>query len=89
LIAASQGHLQAVNDMKHAMIKGIATKDQYAQAIRLYRAYLEEVKSDQRDKAAAHSDEYNYLIDDTERSQESIYQWFDACTAKRTSLQMA
>jgi hypothetical protein len=89
LIAANQGDLSAVNDMKCAMVKGIATKDQYAKAIRLYRGCLEEVKSDQTVKAAAHGDEYNYLIEDTERSQESIYQWFDACTAKRTSLQMA
>ena len=32
---------------------GHATKDDYAEALQSYQAYLDEVKSDQRDQAAA------------------------------------
>ena len=39
---------------------GDASKDDYANALRSYQAYLVEVKSDQRDEAAAFSDEYKY-----------------------------
>jgi hypothetical protein len=65
LIGASSGDIRAVNNLKNIMIKGHATKDQYAQAIRKYQLYLDEVKSDHRDQAAAHSDEFKYLIEDT------------------------
>jgi 3-isopropylmalate dehydratase small subunit len=53
LIAASFGDIRAVNYIRNALIGGHATKDQYAQALKQYQAYLDEVKSDQRDKAAA------------------------------------
>jgi len=36
------------------------TKDDYAKALRAHQSYLDEVRSDQRDEAAAHSDEYKY-----------------------------
>ena len=39
---------------------GHATKDDYAKALRAYQAYLAEIKSDQRDKAAAASADYRY-----------------------------
>ncbi|KAL3771985.1 hypothetical protein ACHAWO_009176 [Cyclotella atomus] len=56
LIAAEFGVVEAVDFIQIFLISGHATKDQYAQALRLYQAYLDEVKSDQRGKAAAHSD---------------------------------
>ena len=40
--------------------KGHARKDDYAKALRSYQAYLDEINSDQRDKAAAVRDEYKY-----------------------------
>jgi hypothetical protein len=64
-IAASFGDIRAVNDIKKAMIMGYATKDHYTQALRQYQAYLDEVKSNQRDKAAAYAYNYKYLIEDT------------------------
>ena len=39
---------------------GRATKDDYTKALRLYQAYLDEVKSDQRDKAAAFDNDKYY-----------------------------
>jgi hypothetical protein len=56
LIAASCGHLRAVNAIKEVMTVGYATKDHYAQALRSYKQYLDEVRSKQRDKAAAYKD---------------------------------
>jgi TPR repeat protein len=51
LIGANSGDIRAFNDVKLAMIQGDASKDQYAQALRGYKVYLDEVKSDQRDSA--------------------------------------
>ncbi len=40
---------------------GNATKEEYTKALQLYQAYLSEIKSPQRDKAAAAHDEcYRY-----------------------------
>ena len=39
---------------------GDTTKDDYANALRLYQAYLVEIKTDQRDEAVAFSDENRY-----------------------------
>jgi tetratricopeptide (TPR) repeat protein len=63
LIAASCGDIRAVDLIKKAMAMGSATIDHYAQALRGYEQYLEEVKSSQRDRAAAYSDEYKYLYE--------------------------
>ena len=37
-----------------------ATKDDYTQALRAYQAYVVEIKSPQRDEAAAFNDAYKY-----------------------------
>jgi TPR repeat protein len=65
LIAASFGDIRAVNNIKETMIRGHATKNHYAQALGQYQAHLDEIESDQRDKAAAYADKYKYLIEDT------------------------
>jgi TPR repeat protein len=61
LIAARCGKLDAVNAMKEAMTLGTATRDDYAQALQGYQHYVNDVRSEQRDRAAAYSDEYKYL----------------------------
>jgi hypothetical protein len=63
LIAASQGSVNAVDTIKKVMTDGFATRDHYNQALRGYQLYMDEVRSDQRDRAAAYSDKYKYLID--------------------------
>jgi TPR repeat protein len=63
LIAASGGDIRAVGYIKKAMVKGDATRDDYAQALRGCELYLEEVKSSQRDRAAAYSDKYKNLFE--------------------------
>ena len=39
---------------------GHATKEDYAKVLQTYQAYLGEMKSPQRDQAAALSDDYKY-----------------------------
>ena len=42
-------------------MNGKATKDVYTKALRSYQEYLNEVKSSQRDKAAAAREDYKYI----------------------------
>jgi hypothetical protein len=63
LIAARGGDIKAVNTIKEAVVKGYATKDHYRQALQGFLLWMDEVKSDQRDRAAANSDEWKYLPD--------------------------
>ena len=41
--------------------QGKATKDEYTEALRAYLKYLVEVKSSQRDQAAAFDEDYKYI----------------------------
>ena len=42
---------------------GHATKDDYAKALREYQTYESEIKSLQRDEAAAFNDDWKYIFD--------------------------
>lgn len=53
MIAVKDGCANSLEDIKLLYSKGHATKDDYTKALRYYQAYLNEVKSDQRDEAAA------------------------------------
>jgi hypothetical protein len=65
LIAANDGSVDAVNCTKALMTDGDATRDDYAQALRGYLKYLDEIRSSHRDRAAAYSDKYKYLMEKT------------------------
>jgi hypothetical protein len=54
LIAASCGDDKAVDSIKFAMTMGNATKDHYEQALRGYQQWVNEVRSADRDRAAAY-----------------------------------
>ena len=60
LIAVRSGHTESLNQIQKYYSAGIATKDIYTKALRLYQVYLGEIKSVQRDKAAAADDMYRY-----------------------------
>jgi len=61
MISASDGLSGSLEAIKQLFIDGHATKEDYTKALQLYQAYLDEIKSDQRDDAAAHdSDQYKY-----------------------------
>ena len=53
IIAVKDGGSDSLESIKGMYKNGHATKDDYAKALSLYQAYLNEVKSDQRDEAAA------------------------------------
>lgn len=59
-VAAKDGDTQSVKNIKNMYMDGDVTKDDYAKALLSYQGYLDEIRSDQRDEAAAFVDEYQY-----------------------------
>ena len=53
MIAVKDGCADSLNSINLLYSKGNITKDNYAKALREYQAYLDEIKSNQRDEAAA------------------------------------
>ena len=53
MIAAKSGEPDSLKEIRKLYTNGQATKDDYAQALRAYQAYLVDIKSTQRDAAAA------------------------------------
>jgi len=60
MIAVRGGYSNSLKKIKELYSNGHATKDDYTKALRLYQAYLNEIKSDQRDKAAAAREDNRY-----------------------------
>ena len=60
MIAVGSGYHGSLEQIKQFFLNGDATRDDYANALQAYQAYLEEIKSDDRDKAAAFSDRFKY-----------------------------
>ena len=60
MIAVRCGDTDSVKEIQQLYVNGHATKDHYANALQSHQAYLNEIKSDQRDKAAAFRDNYRY-----------------------------
>ncbi len=60
LIAAQGGEAVSVKNIQRLYLNEHATKEDYTKALQLYQEYLGEIKSDQRDKAAAYDDQFRY-----------------------------
>ena len=60
MIAAKDGHSNSLQGIKLLYTEGHATKDDYTAALHAYQEYLNEIKSNQRDEAAAEDDEFEY-----------------------------
>jgi TPR repeat protein len=60
MIAVEGGKDKALKEIQKLYTNGHATKDDYATALRAYQVYLVEIKSTQRDKAAAARANYRY-----------------------------
>ena len=60
MIAVEGGDHDSLKMIQQMYKDGDATKDDYAKALQAYQAYLDEIKSDDRDEAAAYSDRYKY-----------------------------
>jgi len=61
MIALEGGYNDSLKDLQKLYSNGLATKDEYTEALRAYQKYLNEVKSSQRDEAAAYSELYKYI----------------------------
>ena len=61
IIAARSGRVKSLEAVKDLYSKGHATKEDYSKALESYQTYMGEIKSDQRDKAAASDDSYKYI----------------------------
>ena len=61
IIGVRSGSSECLNNIKELYLNGHTTKDDYTRALRLYQTYLGEIKSKQRDDAAAYNSErYRY-----------------------------
>jgi len=60
MIAVRDGYTISLEQIKLMYSNGDATKGDYTKALQLYQTYLGEIKSPQRDKAAAYSEKYRY-----------------------------
>jgi len=60
MIAISFGDADSLERIKELYSSGHASKDEYTRALKVYQTYLAEIKSAQRDKAAAEREECRY-----------------------------
>jgi len=60
MIAVRSGHSESLAEIKELYSKGHVTKENYMTALQSYQAYLSEIKSAQRDKAAAADEDCRY-----------------------------
>jgi len=59
-IAVEGGDAGSLREIRQLYSSGQVSKDDYANALSAYQRYLDEIRSTQRDEAAAYSDEYQY-----------------------------
>jgi len=60
MIAVEGGNNDSLMMIKQLYANGRATRDDYARAFKAYQTYLDEIRSDDRDKAASFSHQYRY-----------------------------
>ena len=58
MIAVKGGDSNSLESIKAMYMDGDTTKEDYTKALRSYQIYLDEIKSDQRDEAAADGNKY-------------------------------
>ena len=61
MIAVRSGYAVSLEYIKELYSEGDATKEDYMKALKLYQEYLGEIKSPQRDEAAAAREDYHYF----------------------------
>jgi len=60
IIAVEGGYSDSLKEIKVLYKNGKATKEDYTKALRAHQSYLDEIRSAQRDEAAAFKDDYKY-----------------------------
>jgi len=63
MLAAKGGQNFALEQIKSLYLNGDATKDDYTKSLQAYQTYLDEIRSPQRDEAAAAREDYKYIMD--------------------------
>ena len=63
MTAIEGGNEKSLENIKRLYMKGQATKEDYEKALQTYQVYLDEIRSDQRDKAATDYENCKYLLD--------------------------
>jgi len=61
MIAIKGGYHDSLEEIKKLFMLGYATKDEYTKALQAYQKYLDEIKTSQRDEAAAFDVRYKYI----------------------------
>ena len=69
MISVRSGSNTSLKKIQKLYLDGKATKDEYTEALRGYQKYLDEVKSRQRDEAAAFDELYKYIESTTVHSE--------------------
>ena len=60
MISAGGGYNDSVKCIQHLYKHGHATKEDYTKTLQAYQTYLDEIRSEQRDEAAAFSNRFKY-----------------------------
>ena len=60
MIAVKDGDFHSLQGIEHLCSAGFATKDDHAKALQSYQAYIDEIKTAQRDEAAVFNDGNRY-----------------------------
>ena len=60
MIAVKSGYNKSLEAIRKMVMIRHATKDDYMKALKSYQAYMDKIKSEQRDKAAAAKEDYKY-----------------------------
>ena len=60
MIGVRSGSNESLDAIRQYYKNGDATKDDYMKALQAYQVYLEDIKSHQRDAAAAFDDQFKY-----------------------------
>jgi len=61
MIAVKGGSNDSLEMIKKMVTFRLATKDDYTKALQSYQVYLDDIKSNQRDEAAAFNDQFKYI----------------------------
>eukprot|EP00571_Detonula_confervacea_P003255 CAMPEP_0172322400 /NCGR_PEP_ID=MMETSP1058-20130122/45765_1 /TAXON_ID=83371 /ORGANISM="Detonula confervacea, Strain CCMP 353" /LENGTH=156 /DNA_ID=CAMNT_0013038133 /DNA_START=368 /DNA_END=838 /DNA_ORIENTATION=+ len=60
-IAAGDGYETSLKPMRDFFKNGLVTKDDFEKVLRAHKESIDEIRSDQRDKAAASCDRFRYI----------------------------
>lgn len=62
LISCGCGQVESLEAIKTIFINGCASEEDYEKALKSLEEYIEDIKSEQRDEAAAYDQQYRYYL---------------------------